>query len=275
MNAILSCTNCRLQVRYKQEKHPRSCMQRTALNTMVRKRDKFIRCCTGACSLCIAWRRPASLASCMQWNERLHVHVCAATFHCNHSEQSCSTLASKFDSATLLLLGHSCQWPKQRMTSSCTSLEHVLQGAESGQTLVQAPCRHHIAFTWPTTTVTNIHDTCNAMELDGHTARIGKHIDTKARTCLECMRTELDTGHLLPAGAAVTVRARVARRRTLEDAMVCWQTLSVMGPRESLFSHRVFFSLFFTFFAFFHFFTFFVRTWPQPCCSRVAPNRYK
>jgi hypothetical protein len=187
-------------------------------------------------------------SSCMQWNKRLHVHVCAATFHCNHSEQSCSTLASKFDSATLLLLGHSCQWPKQRMASSCTSLEHVLQGAESGQTLVQAPCRHHIAFTlcnnnshW------NIHDACAAT---ARPHRIGKHIDTKARTCLEYMRTELDTGHLLPAGTAVTARARVVRRRTLEDAMVCWQTLTVW---ESLFFSQGVFSLFSTFFTFFRF----------------------
>ena len=63
------------------------------------------------------------------------------------------------------------------------------------------------------------------------------------------MRTELDTGHLLSAGAAVTVRARVARRRTLEDAMVCWQKLnSVTFFLTGCFFP--FFPLFFTFFGF-------------------------
>lgn len=59
MNALLSIVH-KLQIASAiQTREARSCMQRTALNTMARKRNTFIRCCTGACSLCIAWRRPA------------------------------------------------------------------------------------------------------------------------------------------------------------------------------------------------------------------------
>ena len=156
-----------------QTREARSCMQRTALNTMARKRNTFIRCCTGACSLCIAWRRPAcsGMRDCTFMCAPRHFNAITRTILLNACQQ--------VRQCHLLLLGHSCQWPKQRMASSCTSLEHVLQGAEPGQTLVQAACRHHIAFTlgnnnshW------NIHDACACNCRTGWPHRIGKHIRT-------------------------------------------------------------------------------------------------